>query len=584
MRDTAITAIIYSACACASLLLTRFDGGVAIVWLAGAVLFAKLCATPRRRWGMIMLACLVTGLLASQLFGIRGAAALPLPFICVAEACAAAWLLKRVHPRFGRFQSVPEVASFLVVAGIIVPALTAVVAAWSVHEGRGIPYWFAFRDWYAGHALGLIAFAPPLLLTHRGETRQWIAHAGRSRVGEASLLLGLVALATFVTFAQNDIPLVILPFMPMIAATLRLGRFGAVASIMILLLIALPFSWAGRGPTALLQVSMAVRLQVLQFYFASIVLILLPLAAELRARRRLLDRMRAAEALHRLVLDRTSDIVLRLGLDGTLRYASPSAQRVWGYPPEELTGKVMFHLVSPEDLPAVLDARRRALASPDATAIVEYRVICKDGSPVWMESHMRATVDEQGDAVGTVSIVREVTGRRKLIEDLTRQATTDPLTGAYNRRAFDGALDAILTSAPASEVLGYIAVFDLDHFKDVNDGYGHAAGDTVLQRFAGVLKASVREGDLVARLGGEEFAVFLRAMAPGQARLVCERIRKRQEKAESLNAGGQVIRVTVSVGISPLVAGQTVEETVKTADAALYRAKNAGRNRSEEAA
>lgn len=579
-----MTALAYFVCASVTLALTRFDDGVAIVWLAGAVLFAKLCATPRRRWTGITLACMITGLFASQLFGIRGMVAVPLPFICVGEAYAAAWLVKRLSPRFGLFQSVPEVASFLVAGGIAVPAVTALLGAWSVHLGRDIAFWSAWRDWYAGHALGLLAFAPPLLLTLRGHTRQWIATAGRSRIGEAAILFGLVGIASLVTFGQDDIPLVILPFMPMIAATLRLGRFGAIASILILLSIALPFSLAGHGPTTLLHTTMAVKLQVLQIYFASIVLILLPLAAELRARRRLLEKMRAAEALHRLILDRTSDIVLRMGLDGTLRYASPSVERVWGYRPEDLTGRVMFHLISAEDLPAVLAARRRAIASPEETAIVEYRVICREGGTVWVESHMRATLDENGEAMGTVSMVREITVRRQLMEDLTRQAMTDGLTGAQNRRAFDAALPALLASAPVDEVLGCIAVFDLDHFKTINDRYGHASGDLVLQRFAGVLRASVRDGDLIARLGGEEFAVVLAGMAPDQARLVCERIRKRQEKAEILDASGNAIRATVSVGIAPLVPGQTAGQAMKTADAALYRAKHAGRNRSENAA
>lgn len=583
-REAALTSIAYFPCAAATLILTRFDGGVAIVWLASSVLFAALCARPRRRWTGIVLLCLPTAMLASHLFGMRGWASIPLPLICVAEAVFAAWLIKRAYPRFGRFQSVPEVGWFLAIGGFAVPATTALLAAWCVHQARGISFGIAWRDWYAGHALGLVAFAPPMLLTLRGQTRQWIATAGSSRMREALVLIGLVAAASLAAFGQERIPLVILPFMPMIAATLRLGRFGAIVSIVVLLAIALPLSIAGHGPTMLLRGDIAVRLQVLQVYFASIVLILLPLAAELRTRRRLFERMNAAEALHRVVLDRTSDIIIRLGVDGTLRYASPSTERVWGYRPDELTGRIMFHLVSAEDLPAVLEARRRVLASPDETAIAEYRVLCKDGDWIWMESHMRAVLDEKGAVIGNVSIVREVTGRRKLMEDITHQAMTDPLTGLYNRRAFEEALPALLASGDGSEALGCVAVFDLDHFKRINDRFGHACGDLVLQRFADVLRASVREGDLVSRLGGEEFAVVLGGMGPEQARLVCERIRKRTERAEVHDRADGIIHVTVSAGIAPLARGQGDDEALRNADLALYRAKNAGRNRSELAA
>lgn len=564
--------------------MTRFDGGVAIVWLAGAALFAKLCATPRWRWTRLTLACVPAGLAASLLFGFQGGVAIPLPLVCIAEAYAAAWLVKRVFPGFGRFQSVPEVAWFLLVAGVIVPATTAFAGALCAHIARDLPYWAAWRDWYTGHALGLVAFAPPLLLTLRGQTRQWIASSGRKRLGEVVGLLGLVAAATLLTFGQNHIPLVILPFLPMIAATFRLGRFGAVASILILIGIGLPCSLAGSGPTTLLHVSMALKLQVLQIYFACIVLILLPLAAELRARRRLVERLRAAEALHRLVLDRTSDIVMRLGVDGTVRYASPSTERMWGYRPEDLTGKAMFDLVSVDDLPAVLDARRQVLANPEETAILEYRITCKDGRTVWVESHVRAIIDDEGRVMGTVSIVREITGRRKLMEDLTHRAMTDPLTGAYNRRAFDEAIPALLASVPANGVLGCLAVFDLDHFKRINDRYGHAAGDVVLTHFVGILRASVREVDLIARLGGEEFAVVLGGMAPDQARLACERVRRRLEATAIPDASGNLIRATVSVGIASLIPGQGGEQALKIADTALYGAKQGGRNQSSAVA
>lgn len=581
--EAAATAVAYFVCASAALALTRFDGGVAVVWLAGAVLFAKLCATPRRRWSGLLLACIPAGVAASLLFGIRGIAGLALPTICIVEAYVAASLVKRAFPRFGGLKSVPEATIFLLIAGVAVPVSSGLLAAEFVHHARGISYWSAWRDWYAGHALGFIAFGPPLLLCLRGEARRWAESASHRRRMQAVGLLGLVFLASLVTFGQNQIPLVIVPFLPMIVATFRLGRFGAVFSIAILVIVGLSCSLLGHGPTTLLQASMAVKLQVLQIYFATIVLILLPLAAELKSRRRMIDRLHAAEALHRLVLDRMSDVVLRANVDGTVRYASPSAQQVTGYPPEELTGRALFNLIAPDDLPAVVEARSKALATPDEATIVEYRVNHKNGTSVWVESHFRAMVDVDGRVTGTVSIIREVTQRRQMVEDLTRQAMTDPLTGASNRRAFDGALSALLLSDPLEGVLGCLAVFDLDHFKRINDLHGHAMGDAVLVRFVELLRAAVREGDLVARLGGEEFAVLLTGLTTEQARVVCERIRIRFEGTVIRDAVGGIVPVTVSVGISAMLPGQQAIEVLGAADGAMYRAKQEGRNRSAAA-
>jgi diguanylate cyclase (GGDEF)-like protein/PAS domain S-box-containing protein len=582
LREAVLTATSYFVCAAIPLQLTRFDGGIAIVWLAGPVLFARLSTTPRWRWGAIILACIPTGLCASVLFGFHGLVAIPLPLLCIAEAWLAAWLIRRLYPRFGRFQSLPEVGSFLLVAGVIVPALTAFGGALCAHIARDLPFWPAWRDWYAGHALGLVTFAPPLLLTLRGEARQWIA-SDKSRMGEAALLLGLVALASLATFGQDRIPLVILPFIPTIAATLRLGRFGAVSAVVVLVTIGLSFSLAGHGPTTLLRLPMGQKLQVLQIYFATIVLTVLPLAAELRSRRRLVDRLHAAEALHRLVLDRMSDIVVRVNAEGVVRYASPSATRVSGYDPGELLGQSMFSLILPEDHAALLEARQKALSHPEAPAIVEYRVRRKDGIVVWVESHMRGIIDEQGRTNGTVSIIREITQRRQLVEDLTAQAMTDHLTGACNRRAFDEALLALLAEQPSPSAnaaeAGCLAVFDLDHFKHINDRYGHAAGDEVLVRFVSILRGAVRDGDVVARLGGEEFAVLLKGLTIDQAHLVCERIRTRFEEADIQDSLGNSVQATVSIGIGPLLTGGESRKILSRADDALYRAKRDGRNR-----
>ncbi|UWM81812.1 GGDEF domain-containing protein [Rhizobium sp. SRDI969] len=155
-------------------------------------------------------------------------------------------------------------------------------------------------------------------------------------------------------------------------------------------------------------------------------------------------------------------------------------------------------------------------------------------------------------------------------------AITDPLTGLLNRRAlFDqyGTRPMGTTTA--------VIVFDIDHFKSVNDRFGHAAGDRVLNVFAGELSAHCRTGDTAARLGGEEFVLVLKEIMPGRAELTAERIRRAFE-AREIHIDDEVLTFTVSVGVAP---GRSksldFDAMLSAADKALYVAKRAGRNRVE---
>ena len=123
-----------------------------------------------------------------------------------------------------------------------------------------------------------------------------------------------------------------------------------------------------------------------------------------------------------------------------------------------------------------------------------------------------------------------------------------------------------------------IVMFDIDHFKSVNDRYGHAGGDAVIRALAAVIRANLRAGDIGARLGGEEFALLLPDIAPDAALAVAERIRTAIESL-CVEHEGRRIDVTASGGIAALSAGATLDAWVARADAALYRAKQSGRNR-----
>lgn len=178
-------------------------------------------------------------------------------------------------------------------------------------------------------------------------------------------------------------------------------------------------------------------------------------------------------------------------------------------------------------------------------------------------------------------MVRDISRHKSVEAALSRAAQTDPLTGVVNRRAFDAVLDQRLADVAAGRGTGVCAVLDLDFFKLVNDRHGHAAGDKVLCVFADVVRRSLRAGDLVSRLGGEEFAIILWDTDLREALAICERLRREVADLSVATGFGDTVHFTFSGGLARIGGGQSRQHVLREADEALYRAKHAGRNRLE---
>jgi two-component system, cell cycle response regulator len=161
-------------------------------------------------------------------------------------------------------------------------------------------------------------------------------------------------------------------------------------------------------------------------------------------------------------------------------------------------------------------------------------------------------------------------------------ANTDALTGLLNRRAFMDRMEQETSRSQRDKTSLSMIMTDIDHFKNINDTYGHQAGDLVLRKFAATLSSSLRSYDFIGRYGGEEFVTCLPGADESQARSVAERMRRQIEEMETtLPDASQSVRITASFGISSFAAesGENFDSLIKRADDALYRAKKEGRNR-----
>lgn len=169
----------------------------------------------------------------------------------------------------------------------------------------------------------------------------------------------------------------------------------------------------------------------------------------------------------------------------------------------------------------------------------------------------------------------------ELQEQLREQANRDPLTGLYNRRYLDSTLERELARCKRGGTPLALILIDIDHFKQVNDTYGHQAGDEVLLRLAAMLASMARAGDVACRYGGEEFLLLMPTMPLASARERAEALRAAFADME-VSFGAFKLRTTVSVGIAAYPGhGISADELIRNADTALYRAKNLGRNRVE---
>lgn len=181
--------------------------------------------------------------------------------------------------------------------------------------------------------------------------------------------------------------------------------------------------------------------------------------------------------------------------------------------------------------------------------------------------------------IARLELEHEIVERRRLETDLRRLATTDGLTGILNRSAFLAAGQREMEWVRPVDHVVVLLMVDVDHFKAINDQFGHAGGDLALQHLVETLRSGLRESDLLGRLGGEEFAIVLHASSSEIAENVAERLRSRVE-AERLAFDDRVIEMTISVGLAVRQAtDHSIEQLIARADAALYHAKHSGRNR-----
>lgn len=281
-------------------------------------------------------------------------------------------------------------------------------------------------------------------------------------------------------------------------------------------------------------------------------------------------------ALERALVERSTAALVTVEPSGTIRFASPAAARLLGIDRAVLAGRNLAMICDGDEGSRLLLYLDQLAAGPAGrSAYIAVGVRHPDQSLRTVEvTGVNLVADEA--VRGLALLLVDVTGRARLEDQLSRLATTDPLTGLVNRRGLEQALLAALDDLEHGRIHELAVCFlDLDGFKKVNDAYGHTAGDQLLQQLAERLDVAVRRDDVVSRAGGDEFVIVLRD--PGDLEALMPRVF--DALAEPMHVGDTSIKVGASVGLAVTATPLSAGELLRRADAALYRAKGAGKGR-----
>lgn len=286
--------------------------------------------------------------------------------------------------------------------------------------------------------------------------------------------------------------------------------------------------------------------------------------------------LRESEQNFRRLFDSLQDVYYRTNAQGVVQHVGPGVRRVLGYEPHEIEGRTAesYYPHSTDR-----DAFKAAILAHGEVSDFPGQMVRRDGQVIDISISSHALYDHAGNFAGVEGIYRDVTQRKNLERELHRLATTDMLTGIANRRAFlETAESAYAHSCRSGEPLTLL-MLDLDHFKTINDRFGHLEGDRALVAFAQAVKSQLRASDAVGRLGGEEFGVLLPLTTLAEGLEAAHRILQSVRALLLSDDTGQAYRITTSLGVGAFrQSDRSLRDMLDRTDQALYLAKRRGRD------
>lgn len=558
-------------------------GANGFIWVSNGVWLAYLLMAPCRQQFALLRIGFAAQLAGSLLVGTQWTLCLLLTAFNLAEVSLATYLLRRRWTTLPCFTNPRYVLRFLLCAVVAAPFASGLLFALIAHAWLHTPVGPELLKWMSTDGLGAVAATPVCVGMFRSSFM-------RSLNLKANwIFLPLTAVVCFVLCRQSNVPLEFLTYPLLVLVLLRMGLgWASLATLLTGVAAGWPLLHGAGSPGIAVAATTLEPDLLLQLFLSSSMLILYSVSLVLEGRRNTERRLQRIARLHQLVTENSRDVIIIADFNGNRSYVSSAAEGWGGWLREDILNRKSLGMIHPEDRAQISGAIRKLKAGEDC-ALVECRVRAKNGLYAWAETSMRTIRDPVNRApIGILQNVRDITDRKqaeKKLQDayhaVEELAVTDSLTGLANRRRFDQTLVAEWRRGMRERSQLSLLMIDADKFKSYNDTYGHLRGDSCLKQIAEAAQdAILRSGDLIARLGGEEFAVLLPGTSNEGAMHLAEEISMGLRRRGLPHKNSEAGIVTVSIGCATLVPrlGQNSADLVELADEALYRAKSSGRN------
>ncbi len=572
IRDLIVGFLTFFVLGAAGILLSREAGAVAVFWPANGVVVALVVIRGFRSLVPMSAGAIVANLMLQAAYGDPVLVSLAFALANAAEIMVASTVILRLG-REGRLGSdVRRMSALLVGIGAgAVPA--AIIGGGSLALVHGLPAIDAIVGWLTADIVSALIVTPPLVTACWPSGRAFLESlrtAGRAMAGDLAVLAALLLAAAGVV-ASSDLPMIAVFALPLLWSATRLGLFATAATAAVV----------GVCLTALVNVDLIRMVEAaslgdhIRHLQVSLVLIALPplfVAAALddaRAANRLLA---ARERTLAFALDSTDVGLWDWNIATGEVWFSDRWLDIVGYAPGELANHVSTwkRLADPDDQEKVRGLLARHFEGRSAVYSCEQRLRHKDGHWVWVLDR-GAVVERDGAgrplrAVGTLADIRRSKDREA---ELYHRASRDPLTGVGNRIFIE---ETAAEWIAAGQTTFALLLIDLDNFKPVNDTYGHTAGDDVLRITAERIASCLRRGDIVARIGGDEFAALIDTGTPETLSLLASRLAI--AIGTDIRRDGRTLKIGASIGYAAApVDGTTYQDLFEVADDRLYVVK-----------